>query len=100
MKVGDKVWLFDFNRRVYPKNGSISNSPIYSEYFYQATIDGETSRSWIVLCQKFPKKNPIGLYTDKQKADKIWVNENRYRIVKLVENCSIEKLKQIEELFK
>jgi len=98
MKVGDKVWLFDYNRRIYPKTGGISSSPIYVEYFYQAIIDRETSRSWVVLNQKFPKKNPIGIYTDEQKNDKIWDYENRPKIVRLVEQCSTDKLKQIEKI--
>ena len=49
MKVGDKVWIFDTNRRVYPKvNGRVTGGPIYAEHFVQAEITGETSKSWIV----------------------------------------------------
>ena len=95
MKVGDKVWLFDFNRRVYPKEGGMGRSPIYSEHFYQCEIDGETSRSWIVSGTKFSKLNPQGIYNDQQKEERIWDYENRYKIVKGVESCSTKQLKEI-----
>jgi hypothetical protein len=95
LKVGDKVWLFDQNRRVYKTDSIISSAPIFSEYFYQTTITGETSRSWIIDREKFSKKTLQGIYTDEMKADKIWEEENRYRIVEEVRYCSIDKLKKI-----
>jgi len=99
MKVGDKVWLFDTNRRVYPK-GSITSAPIYAEHFYQTTIDDETPRSWIIGRQKYSKKGGEGIYTDEQKADRLWDHANRYNIIEKVKECSVEKLKQIEEILK
>lgn len=93
LKVGDKVWLFDFNRRVYGKE---SSAPIYEQQFYQDVIEGETSRSWIIGRRKFAKNNPIGIYTDEQKADKIWDNSVRYKIQDKVGRCSTEQLKQID----
>ena len=35
---------------------------------------------WIVERNKHPKKNPIGIYTDKQKEEKIWMNDNIRKI--------------------
>lgn len=96
MKTGDKIWLFDINRRIYPKNGK--GNPIYSEHFYQAIVSGETKRSWLVAGKKFSKKNPLGIYTNEQKSDAIWENENRYKIIEKIEFCSIDKLKQIENI--
>lgn len=97
MKIGDKIWLFDSNRKKYEKGNS---APIYSEHFYQEEIVGETSRSWLVgyFKNKFSKKDPIGLYTDEMKADKIWEYDNRYKIVALVERCSIKQLKKINDI--
>ena len=95
-KVGNRVWLFDENRRVYVKGG---HSPVYSKHFYQAVIEGETSRSWVVNGQKFAKNNPMGLYTDAQKEGKMWANVERYKIVDKVNRCSTEILKKIFEIF-
>jgi len=48
MKIGSKVWRFDSNRRVYERDERGDKRLIYAEHFYEATITGETSRSWIV----------------------------------------------------
>lgn len=98
MKVGDSVWLFDTNRRVYEKDGVKHNSPIYSEYFFKATINGETSRSFIILGKKFNKKNPLGVYTEQQKEDKIWANSIRYDLIRKVERCEPSMLRKIEKI--
>ena len=103
MKVGDKVWIFDTNRRVYPKvNGRVTGGPIYAEHFVQAEITGETSKSWIVREgqreTKINKKTLAGIYTDEQKADKIWARCHRHDIVRLVQSCDVEQLKQIAKI--
>jgi hypothetical protein len=101
MKVGDKVWLFSENRRVYPKNSKFSSGPIYAEHFYQVTIDGETSRSWLIEKTKYPKiTSIINLYTNEQKADAIWREENERKIVDKIKYCTIEQLKQIDTILK
>jgi len=98
MQVGDKVWLFDGNRRVYKKNGESFTAPIYEEHFYLAIIDGETSRSWLIGRNKYSKKNLLGIYTDEQKADQIWDHCSRYKIEEKVRHCSINQLKQIDKI--
>jgi hypothetical protein len=95
MKVGDEVWLFSENWREYVAGQS---GPVYSSHFRKFKIEGETSRSWIVCDKKFPKADARGLYTDQQKDDEIWANETRYKIVRQVEHCSVEKLKLIQQL--
>jgi len=47
LKVGDTVWVFDINRRVYDGNG-LGAKIIYREHFRPVHIIGETSRSWIL----------------------------------------------------
>ena len=98
MKVGDKIWLFSGNRRVYRKDGVEYSSPIYSEHFYQDTIDGETSRSWIVGKTKFSKKDTRGMFTDKEKDEDIWGHDNRHKIMDKIYNCPVSVLKKINEL--
>lgn len=92
MKVGDEIWMFDENRRVYKKG---NNHPIFSEHFFKIKIDGETSKSWLIGGKKFSKKNPVGIYTYEQKEDKIWDRENRHEIIEKIRFCSINELKQI-----
>lgn len=97
MKVGDKVWLFDQNRRIYQKDGIISASPIYSEHFRQAKIEGETSRSWIIYGEKYPKASP-GFFTDAEKEEDIWDKENRMRLIEQVRRCPIKTLREIDAI--
>lgn len=96
-KIGDKVWRFDGNRRVYVEGNS---TPIYSEHFYQDTIVGETPKSWLIHYGrvKINKKTLEGIYTDEQRAAMIWDKQHRYKIVREVQTCSPELLKQIAEL--
>ena len=95
-KVGDKVWTFNENRRVYDGSGSFGGKIIYAEHFVEREITDETPRSWIVNGKKYSKKDPSGLYTDQQKADDIWFHDNRWKIAKLVDRCmDIEKMRQI-----
>ncbi len=97
MKVGDKVWRFDFNRRVYPKTPGFS-APIYSEHFYPDIITGETSRSWILGNDKISKKSPFCLYTDEQKEDQIWANTYRYKIIDEVRTSDIKTLREVAKI--
>lgn len=92
VKVGDEVWMFDINRRVYENN---KGSPIFNGHFYKAQISGETARSFIVSRKKYPKNNLSWMYTDEQKLDAIWADENRYKIREIICNVDIETLKKI-----
>ena len=52
LQVGDTIWYFDTNRRVYPppEPGRIwaSGGPIWREHWRPVQITGETSRSWVL----------------------------------------------------
>lgn len=101
LKVGDKVWRFDQNRRVYDGTGSFGGKVIYAEHFYQDVITGETSRSWIVgkYGYRVNKKTLEGIYTDEQKANDIWMHNNRYKIASIVDRCNdVEKMRQIAQI--
>lgn len=62
MKIGDTIWIFDQNRRVYPKGGGIGKGPIWREHWRPEQIIGETKRSWLVGSEwrpiKVDKKEP------------------------------------------
>lgn len=103
MKVGDEVFVFDHNRRVYAKrpSGEFGGGPIYREHFVKKTIIGETSRSW--LLQHWPKKIPkstlAGVYTAEQVEDECWIDEHRCKIVRALERTRDAKiLRQVAEL--
>jgi hypothetical protein len=79
------VWVFDYNRRVYPakKLGEISGSPIYREHWAKREIVGETSRSWLMSegwrTVKIPKRgaNPCRfLFSEKDVDDNVWVHDH------------------------
>ena len=85
-KVGDPVWLFDDNYRVYRPDKS---GPIWREKWRKRLIVGETSRSWLVgysttsrTQTKVAKKGPFcGVAFSEEEIDEAaWVEENRYRI--------------------
>ena len=107
MQVGDKVWIFDSNRRRYE--------------FVEKYILGETKQSWIVGYKtasieersnlKVNKKTLIysttntlsldgRLYIYEEEIDReCWLNDNHYRIKELVGECkNYDKLKKIEEI--
>lgn len=107
-KVGDKVFVFDSNRRVYPKDKSIASAPIYREHFAEREILGETSRSWLVgwhglsldhrCVTKYPKKDNAGLYTLGQIDEEVYRHDHMYRISKMVEHTSYKNLKAIADI--
>lgn len=105
MKIGDKFWGFDGNRRVYPKEKTGFNGPIFVEHFYRIKITGETSRSWIFSFEgstqehfKAPKKGPHNrrmFFTDEEKSDKVWSHDNRQAIIRDVNRCDVATLRAI-----
>lgn len=104
LKIGDTVYLFDSNRRIYGKDRS---GPIWREHWYPAKVTGETSRSWIIgdhpwtQC-KLPKKGKPSFaiaYSQEEIDRESWIQDNRYQISKLVDRCGdYEVLQKIAEL--
>lgn len=108
-KIGDTIWSFDINRRVYPEGKGIGRSPIYSEHFSPHVITGETPKSWIVneygkdrkinkitMLESQGQFSPMPWYTSQGRENRIWVHENRYRIIQTVQNSGdVGKLKRI-----
>lgn len=122
MQVGDKVWIFDSNRRRYEDDkGNKLVSCWYRGHFSENYIIGETKQSWIVGCKgssldnrnnyKVNKKNLTysttnmygkdgRLYISEEEVEQnCWLHDNRYKIREQVERCSdYDKLKNIEEI--
>lgn len=105
--IGSTVWVFDPNRRVYPRAPEgklcLSDSPIWREYWRPCTIKGENSRSWILSDgTKVPKKNhnPLMVSFSQEEIDKAaWVQENRHKIVRVIERLhDYDTLHKVAEL--
>lgn len=92
IKVGDKFYMFDENRRIYRRDekGKAIGSPTFRGHFYEVTIEGETSRSWITNygLTKVPKSAPFPpLYTEEMIATEEFVKEHGYSISEAVRKC-------------
>jgi hypothetical protein len=101
------IWVFDENRRIYPKEepGQFSRSPIYREHWVKREIIGETSRSWLIGPAwgpvKVPKRGADSrrfLFSEKDVDDDVWANDHRYRIERLIQTLSPDQLRQVAEL--
>lgn len=88
VKVGDNVWVFDINRRVYRRseNGKAIGGPIWKEHWVKRTIISETSRSWIIDCGvKITKKNAQNVcYSLEEIERRAFVHDNQYKISEAV----------------
>lgn len=112
LKVGDTVWAFDVNRRVYPpkEEGDLwaRGGPIFEEHFRETKITGETRASWITErgtfakgdgCQRGVNIAPMTLYSAQGKADAVWMDANHGLIRQKVQNCrDINTLRRIQRL--
>lgn len=57
-KIGDPIWIFDDNQRVYSKpDGSKTNAPIWHGHWKRRVITAETSRSWLLDGSENAKKS-------------------------------------------
>lgn len=104
IKVGDKFFLYDMSRRVYERdeNGRAKGGPTFRGHFYEVTIEGETSKSWITNHgrTKVPKSSPFPpLYTEQMISDREWVAVHAYRISEEVRRLTdVDSLKRIAEI--
>ena len=119
LKIGDTVWLFDINCRVYPPKGNDGRSygaPIYREHWRPVPITGENRASWeIGRYGSFPKKKPadkafLATYMKngyggyrvalsvQEVNDDVWKYAHGFRIADLVKNCDAATLRKVAEL--
>jgi len=101
IKVGDPIWFFDVNCRVYRKDatGRSMAGPIWAEHWREYAIIGETSRSWIVgtesgcVFNKIPKNKLHswrGYAHSKEEIQQgAYIDRNRYAIA--------ERLRRIDD---
>ena len=101
INIGDRLWQFDQNRRVYKKDdqGRAYGGPIFEEQFVEGRIVGENRASWLVKTEhrrdptKVLKKDLTApswgghratYYTDAGRADAIWREKHRAEIANRV----------------
>jgi hypothetical protein len=108
-KIGDQVWLFNGNHRVYPRDAQgkpVPGGPVFREHFRPYQIIGETRTSWCLdrgehyridkktLRLRKPEASgyyglsPIVYFSIQEVDDACWVNDNRNRISELVRLCN------------
>jgi hypothetical protein len=116
-KVGDIVWVFNQNRRVYrQENGRSVGGLIFRDHFIPEKIVGETERSWLVGRPerpiKIPKKGDAVRYsastaygrttvymTQEAVNAACFAHDHRWKIGKAVEACmDVAVLRQIAAL--
>lgn len=108
IKVGDPIWHFQANRRVYAKGEH--GSPIYREHWVEEKIIGETSRSWLVspewrptkLAKKELEEGKLDIYklTLKEVEEDCWIHDNQNRIIQHIQYKvkDYETLKAVADL--
>lgn len=103
LKIGDTIWLFDRERRVYAQDssGRSFGAPIWREHWGPYVITGETRVSWVVRGDtKIPKRGGRYIAFSEEEVDqRCWVDENAYRLgltVGMLKDYAL--LRQIAEL--
>ena len=103
-KIGDTVYLFDINHRVYKRNadGRATGGPVYREHFRPFVIQGEDKRSWLVVSQGHTWQQRLAkskFITAEQMDERIWLNDHRYKLNRLLNNCSdVDTLKAVADV--
>jgi hypothetical protein len=120
MQVGDKVWIFDGNRRSYEDDkGNKLSSCWYRYHFQEMYILGETKQSWLVGYKGWSPedrnnikvnkktleykaeygKDGVLYISEEQVERKIWLNDNGFKIRDKAYNCKdYDKLIKIAEI--
>lgn len=103
--IGQTVWRFDINRRVYkdPVTGEESRGPIWRYHWEPDVIVGETRVSWVTKYGwKLPKKGAHPrqwAFSEQEIADRAWVVEHAYKIAAQVGKITNPAcLRQVAEL--
>jgi len=105
--VGQRVWEFDINHRVYPRGGGVGVGPIYAEHFRPLWIKGVEGRSYLVSRYEdggYPfkvsfEKAERRFMDDADRDDCAWVDFHRCRVETAVGRCRDGAvLKKVAEL--
>ena len=100
MTIGDTIWLFDGNHRVYTTG---RHAPDYRSHWRPLPIIGETTRSWIVepwgRAVKVPKtgEHRGWAFSQAEVDDACYLDAHRWRIIEKVKAYTLTaaQLRQI-----
>jgi len=112
LAVGETIWRFDENHRVYDKPG-IGGRIVYKEHFVPEKITGETAQSWLVqwgerVVWKINKKtlttamkngfHGAQFFTAEGMEENIWVLDHRHKIARLLEQATAANIRACGEI--
>lgn len=103
-KVSGPLYYFDQNRRVYEMNDVKKNSPYHEGYFVPIEVVSETDKEIVCKHGVIKKKtmeyclgrSKFKVFTERQKIDEVYVQENRHKIAEVVRLLSADKLRAVE----
>lgn len=101
-----KLYYFDPNRRVYELNAVKKNSPYYECYFIPLEVLYETDKEIVCRYGVVKKKTmeyacgrtKYKVYTESEKDDLVYFNENAHLLSERVRNASVTQLRAIEKI--
>ncbi len=104
--VSSRLYYFDQNRRVYEMNGVKKNSPYHEGYFIPIKVVSENDKEIICEYGVIKKKTmeyhfgrtKYKVYTEQQKNDEVYVQENRHIIAEAVRCLSADRLRAVESI--
>lgn len=106
LKIGDTLYYFDGNRRVYPrtKDGrQMHGSPIYAEHYVPVKIVGETRVSWLLeYGWKASKRSVAGsvgpVLTKEAMEDDVWCSVHRFKIRDLFDRAPAPTVRRVADI--
>ncbi len=99
-----RLYYFDQNRRIYELNGVKKSSPFHEGYFIPIEVISENEKEIICKYGVVKKKtmeyhfsrSKFNVFTEQQKNDEVYVQENRHLIAEQVRTLSADKLRMVE----
>ena len=101
-------YYFDNNKRVYEKDGVITNSQNYEKHFIKIQILEETDKEYICqygrtinkrsMLYKIDSSTRTKIYTEQEKEDKVYVNSKAHSLAELVRKSDANTLREVERL--
>ena len=110
MKIGDTLYRFDGNRRVYrDRSASGGGGPIYREHFEALKIIGENKVSWLLERGWKAKKSNLtsaaslqyggcGFFTADGMEDDIWLHDHKHKVRDLFEHASVVQVREVARI--
>lgn len=102
--VSSRLYYFDQNRRIYEMNGVKKSSPFHEGYFIHIKVVSENEKEIVCEYGTIKKKtmeyhwgrSKYKVYTEQEKNDEVYVQENRHLIAEKVRTLSADKLRMVE----